>query len=64
MAGCIITAHMLYSSDFLPPFLLLELVRQLFLHFRVLPTLLPATRANLKKRHINFFSLVPKPSRL
>ena len=48
MAGCIATAHMLYSSDFLPPFLLLEL---LFLHFRALPSLLPATRANLKKRH-------------
>ena len=48
MAGCIATTHMLYSSDFLPPFLLLEL---LFLHFRVLPSLLPATRANLKKRH-------------
>ena len=63
LAECIITAHMLYCSDSL--FLLLELVRQLFLHFRVLPNFLAPSRANLKERHTSILScysrLLPRP---
>ena len=63
LTECIITAHMLYCSDSL--FLLLELVRWLFLHFRVLPNFLAPSRANLKERHTSIFScysrLLPSP---
>ena len=65
LTECITTAHMLYCSDFLRLFLLLELVRWLFLHFRVLPNFLPPSRANLKERQTSilfcYSSLLPRP---